>query len=72
MLALGEDELGAGDLCLQSAFSPRQRWLWSSDRASFTAAWYASVDMGYVSCQDFSCAFYARAVSSALGPGRGG
>lgn len=59
----------AGDLCVQSAFGPEQRWLWSSDLASFTAAWYASVDMGYVSCQDFSCAFYARAVSSALGRG---
>lgn len=52
----------AADLCLQSAFSPRQRWLWSIDRASFIAAWYVSVDMGFVSWQDFSCTFYARAV----------
>jgi len=54
----------AGDLCLQSAFDPRQRWLWSADRASFMAAWYVSVDMGFVSWQDFSCPFYARAVYS--------
>jgi serine/threonine protein kinase len=52
----------AGDLCLQSAFSPRQRWLWSMDRASYISAWYVSVDMGFVSCQDFSCTFYTRAV----------
>lgn len=52
----------AGDLCLESAFDPRQRWLWSEDRASFMAAWYVSVDMGFVSWQDFSCTFYARAV----------
>ena len=52
----------AADLCLASAFSPRQRWLWSLDRASFISAWYVSVDMGFVSWQDFSCTFYARAV----------
>jgi serine/threonine protein kinase len=54
----------AGDLCVQSAFDPRQRWLWSADRATYVSAWYVSVDMGFVSWQDFSCPFYARAVCS--------
>lgn len=52
----------AGDLCVQSAFDSRQRWLWSLDRATYVSAWYVSVDMGFVSWQDFSCPFYARAV----------
>jgi serine/threonine-protein kinase len=54
----------AGDLCVEPLFDGRERWLWSSDRRSFMAAWYVSVDMGYVSWQDFTCYFYVRAVCS--------
>lgn len=54
----------AMDLCIEPIFDQNQRWLWGSDRRSFVAAWYVSVDMGYVSWQDFSCYYFVRAVSS--------
>jgi serine/threonine protein kinase len=54
----------AGDLCIEPIFDPRERWLWSSDRRSFMSAWYVSVDLGYVSWQDFTCYYYVRAVYS--------
>lgn len=52
------------DLCIEPIFSQEKRWLWSADRRSFVAAWYVSVDMGFVSWQDFSCYFFVRAVCS--------
>jgi serine/threonine-protein kinase len=57
----------AGDaaaLCIEPLFSQEKRWLWSADQRSFVAAWYVSVDMGFVSWQDFSCYFFVRAVCS--------
>ncbi|MDY6990107.1 MAG: protein kinase [Thermodesulfobacteriota bacterium] len=54
----------AGDLCVAPVFHDHERWLWSADRRSFTAAWYVSADMGYISWQDFSCYYYVRAVCS--------
>ena len=51
------------DFCIAPIFDPCQRALWSCDRRSFTAAWYVSVDMGFVSWQDFSAYYYVRAVS---------
>jgi len=51
------------DFCIAPIFNPCQRALWSCDRRSFTAAWYVSVDMGFVSWQDFSAYYYVRAVS---------
>ncbi len=56
-------------LCMDPVFDPRQRRLWSSDRRSFTAAWYVSVDMGFVWWQDFSGFFYIKGVCG-LPPGR--
>jgi len=52
----------AGDLCIAPVFSQNERWLWSCDRRSYLAAWYVSVDMGYISWQDFTCYYYVRAV----------
>jgi len=52
------------DLCIEPIFSQVQRWLWSADRRSFVAAWYVSLDMGFVSWQDFSCYFFVRSVCS--------
>jgi serine/threonine-protein kinase len=52
------------DFCIAPIFDPCQRALWSCDRRSFTAAWYVSVDMGFVSWQDFSAYYYVRAVST--------
>ena len=54
----------AADLCIEPIFSQEKRWLWSADHRSFIAAWYVSVDMGFVSWQDFSCYFFVRAVCS--------
>ena len=55
------------DLCIPSLFAQDRRWLWSCDRRSFVAAWYVSVDLGFVSSQDFSCSYFVRAVCSASG-----
>lgn len=55
----------AGDLCIEPVFDQNERWLWSCDLRSFVAAWYVSVDMGYVAWQDFSCYYYVRAVRTA-------
>jgi serine/threonine protein kinase len=54
----------AWDLCIEPIFDQKARWLWSSDRCSFISAWYVSVNMGYISWQDFSCYYFVRAVSS--------
>ena len=51
------------DYCIEPIFNPRQKWIWSSDRRSFTAAWYVSIDMGYVASQDFTGYYYVRAVT---------
>lgn len=52
------------DYCIQAIFDRTRKWLWSADRSSFIAAWYVSVDLGYVSKQHFTCRFFVRAVSS--------
>jgi serine/threonine-protein kinase len=51
------------DFCIEPIFDQRQTALWSCDKKSFTAAWYVSVDMGFVWWQDFSAYYYVRAVS---------
>ncbi|MBW2429525.1 MAG: DUF1566 domain-containing protein [Deltaproteobacteria bacterium] len=50
------------DYCIESVFDLRQKWIWSCDRRSFTAAWYVSIDMGYVAWQDFTGYYHVRAV----------
>ena len=50
--------------CIEEIFDRQRQWLWSSDRASFVAAWYVNVNLGYVAKQDFTCHFFLRAVSS--------
>jgi len=50
------------DSCIEPLFDSTQRWLWSSDLRSFQAAWYVSVNLGYVASGDFSCRYYVRAV----------
>jgi serine/threonine protein kinase len=56
----------AADLCVEPIFDQAQRWLWSADRRSFVAAWYVSLDLGYVWWQDFTCYYFVRAVSSEI------
>jgi hypothetical protein len=54
------------EICMASLFDPTQKWLWSSDRRSYTAAWYVSVDLGFVACQDVSACYFVRAVHEQL------
>jgi serine/threonine-protein kinase len=56
------------DFCIEPIFDLRQKTLWSSDRRSFTAAWFVNIEMGFVGAQDFSAGFYARAVCSFITP----
>jgi eukaryotic-like serine/threonine-protein kinase len=51
-------------LCLPGAFEPAQRRLWSADVKSFSAAWYADAEHGFVWWQDTTCEFFARCVTS--------
>jgi serine/threonine-protein kinase len=50
------------DYCIEPIFDQRQKRIWSCDRRSFIAAWYVSVDMGYVAWQDFTGYYHVRAV----------
>jgi serine/threonine-protein kinase len=50
------------DLCIQPVFDQKQKWLWSCDRRSFTAAWYVNMEMGFVSSNDFSSFYFAKGV----------
>lgn len=50
------------DYCIEPIFDRQQKWIWSCDRRSFTAAWYVSIDMGYVAWQDFTGYYHVRAV----------
>jgi serine/threonine-protein kinase len=52
------------DFCVEPLFDRRQRTLWSSDRRSFTAAWFADSEMGFVGWRDTSAGCHARAVCS--------
>jgi serine/threonine protein kinase len=50
------------DYCIEPVFDQNQATFWSCDRRSYTAAWYVSVEMGFVGWQDFSAYFFVRAV----------
>ena len=50
------------DFCIQPVFSQTQKWLWSCDLRSFMAAWYVSVELGFVSWHDFTGYFYVKGV----------
>jgi serine/threonine protein kinase len=50
------------DLCMEPVFDPSQKWLWSADKRSFTAAWYLSMDLGFVSWQDLTGYYYVKGV----------
>ncbi|MFH0726635.1 MAG: protein kinase [Pseudomonadota bacterium] len=51
-------------LCIPPLFEPKQKWLWSADRSTFTAAWYVNLELGFVAKSDFSALYYAKAVCS--------
>ncbi|MEW6673287.1 MAG: protein kinase [Thermodesulfobacteriota bacterium] len=50
------------DLCIEPVFDQKQKWLWSCDRRSYTAAWYVDMEMGFVSSNDFSSFYFAKGV----------
>jgi serine/threonine-protein kinase len=50
------------DLCIAPQFDQRQRWIWSTDRRSFIAAYYVDMELGFVGWQDCSAPYYIRAV----------
>jgi serine/threonine protein kinase len=50
-------------MCIEPLFDTTQRWIWSSDRRSFIAAYFVDIELGFVDWQDFSAPFYVRAVS---------
>lgn len=52
-----------GVFCQEPAFDPRKARLWSCDTQSFTKAWYADAELGFVWWQDCTCRFFVRAVS---------
>jgi serine/threonine protein kinase len=55
---------GVQAYCLAPPFDPGRKCLWSADRRSFNAAWFVSIDLGFVFWQDFTCHYYVRAVST--------
>jgi serine/threonine-protein kinase len=50
------------ELCIAPVFDPLQKSLWSCDRSSFIAAWYASLDLGFIYWQDFTAGLYTKGV----------
>jgi len=52
------------DFCLTPDFAPHQKRLWSSDRRTYTSAWYVSLELGFVAWQDRSFANHVKAVRS--------
>ncbi|KPJ77081.1 MAG: hypothetical protein AMJ54_09365 [Deltaproteobacteria bacterium SG8_13] len=62
LLTLLTDDPQGEDFCIEPIFDRTQKWLWSCDRRSFTAAWYVSVEHGFVGWQDFTAAYSVRAV----------
>lgn len=54
-----------GDYCQPPVFDQHKNRLWSSDKKSFTAAWYVDTDLGFAGDRDMTCRFYVRAVADA-------
>lgn len=52
------------EYCIEPLFDQNKKWLWSCDRRSFISAWYVSVDLGFVSWQDFTAYYYVKGVCS--------
>ena len=52
------------DYCLVADFAPLHKRLWSSDRRTFTSAWYVSLELGFVAWQDRTFPNHVKAVRS--------
>ena len=55
-----------GELCVPTVFDDTQRWLWSCDESSHIAAWYVSLDLGFVAQHDHTAYDHVRAVCDLL------
>jgi len=64
LLSLVQPEGMMENICIDEIFERTKKWLWSCDCRSAVAAWYVSMDMGFVAWQDHSCCYFVRAVSS--------
>jgi hypothetical protein len=62
LLTLLRPPLSDTDFCLPPDFATHQKRLWSSDRRSYTSAWYVSLELGFVAWQDRSFANHVKAV----------
>jgi len=49
--------------CTDPVFDPAVRRVWSADRRTFTSAWMADLEMGFVTSGDFTCPCGVRAVA---------
>ena len=56
------------DYCLPPDFAPHHKRLWSSDRRTYTSAWYVSLELGFVSWQDQTFACHVKAVLTFADP----
>jgi serine/threonine-protein kinase len=50
------------DYCLPDTFDSLQKRLWSSDRRTYTSAWYVSLELGFVAWHDKTFANHVKAV----------
>jgi eukaryotic-like serine/threonine-protein kinase len=64
LLSLLRPPLSGTDYCLAQDFAPFHKRLWSSDRRSFTSAWYVSLELGFVAWQDQTFSNHVKAVRS--------
>jgi serine/threonine protein kinase len=64
LLSLVRQEGIMENICIDEIFDRTKKRLWSCDCRSAVAAWYVSMDMGFVAWQDHSCSYFVRPVSS--------
>ena len=67
LMSLFVENIGPYPYCFESVFDTTQQRIWSADKKSFVAAWYADAKLGFVWWQDFTCYFYVRLVRSLKG-----
>ena len=64
LLSLLSPPMHGEALCVEPVFDQHQATLWSCDRRSFMAAWYANLELGFIGWKDFSARHFVRAVYS--------
>lgn len=51
--------------CMSPVFDGKRKLLWSCDRCTYVSGWYADLELGFAGFADFTCHFYAKAVTEA-------